>query len=45
MDTKDAGKKGGIKTLKKYGKSHFKRISQLGNAVLKQRRAEKAKNE
>ena len=27
MDTKQAGKRGGNKTLKKYGKNHFSKIA------------------
>ena len=30
MDTKDAGKLGGLKTLELKGKEHFKNISKLG---------------
>ncbi len=30
--TEEAGKRGGLKTLKKYGKEHFRRIRKLGHA-------------
>lgn len=36
----ELGKKGGKSTLKKLGKKHYKKISKIGVAVKKLRRAE-----
>ncbi len=38
MDVKDAGQKGGKATLQKYGKDHFKKISQAGVEARKKKK-------